>query len=356
MKGTIVIIISVFICLAFIFAGIMLFAKHQMSKLPGLTFQEALAYTTKSKPNAVITVGIIKDGAASYKVYGENGRELDKMLHTYEIGSLTKTVTAGLINKAVLEGKINLRSTIDTYLDLPKNNNYPTIEGLLTHTSGYNSFYMEKPMLANSFKSGNDFLGVTKEMTMARLRRLNTVEKNHKFKYSNFGFAVLGLVLEAVYGTDYTTLCNDFLQNELGLKNTKISDTTGDLGKYWDWQETDAYLPAGGITSDISDMLKYAQLQLDDGNVFSNCHHSLKTINASPETHKKMGIRMDEIGMSWIIDTENNIVWHNGGTSSYNSYLGFHPETKTAVVILSNLSPSSGIPATVLGVKLLGEL
>ena len=68
------------------------------------------------------------------------------------------------------------------------------------------------------------------------------------------------------------------------------------------------------------------------------------------------GIRLDEIGMAWIIDRENGVVWHNGGTGDYNSYLGFSPETGTAVVILSNLSPSYRIPATVLGVKLLSEL
>lgn len=62
---------------------------------------------------------------------------------------------------------------------------------------------------------------------------------------------------------------------------------------------------------------------------------------------------MDEIGMSWIIDKENGIVWHNGGTGNYNSYLGFHSETGMAVVILSNLSPKYRIPATMLGVKIL---
>ena len=40
----------------------------------------------------------------------------------------------------------------------------------------------------------------------------------------------------------------------------------------------------------------------------------------------------------------------------YDSYLGFDPESGTAVVILSNLSPNDRIPATVLGVNLLKEL
>lgn len=327
------IIIIASICLLLVFGGAMLFGKYQMSKLPELTFKEALKYTTKGNSEAVISVGIIKDGVASYKVYEEDGKELSAESHTYEIGSIPKTVTAGLINKAIQEDKISLNDTIDTYLDLPSGNSYPTIEELLTHTSGYNSFYLEKPMVANFFKSRNDFYGVTKEMTMDRLRHLSVDKESYDFKYSNFGYATLGLVLESVYNTDYQTLANNFLQTELGLTNTRISDKSSDSGNYWDWKENDVYLSAGTVTSDISDMLKYAQLQLDNDNVFIECHKSLKDINASTKSYKAMGINMDAIGMSWIIDKENSIVWHNGLTGNYNSYLSFNPETKTAIVV-----------------------
>ena len=60
--------------------------------------------------------------------------------------------------------------------------------------------------------------------------------------------------------------------------------------------------------------------------------------------------------MSWIIDSKNNIIWHNGGPGNYNSYLGSNPETGTAVVVVSNLAPNYRVPATALGVKLLLEL
>lgn len=69
-----------------------------------------------------------------------------------------------------------------------------------------------------------------------------------------------------------------------------------------------------------------------------------------------MDINMDGIGMSWIIDKKNDILWHNGGTGNYNSYVGFSLKTKTAIVVLSNLSANCRIPATVLGAKLLVEL
>jgi len=189
-----------------------------------------------------------------------------------------------------------------------------------------------------------------------KVSKLNMDKESYGFNYSNFGYAVLGLVLEAVYDTDYPMLVNDFVQNELGLKNTKISEKDGDLGDYWDWKYDDAYLSAGAITSNITDMLAYAQMQLENNPYFAECHKSTKQINATSASYASMGIRMDEIGLSWIIDNENGIVWHNGATGDYNSYLGFNIETGTAVVVLSNLSPNYRIPATILGVKLLVEL
>ena len=60
--------------------------------------------------------------------------------------------------------------------------------------------------------------------------------------------------------------------------------------------------------------------------------------------------------LSEYIDGESGVVWHNGGTGDYNSYLGVDIDKGAAVVILSNLAPDCRIPATVLGIKLLDEL
>lgn len=355
MKIFTIVIIIVIIIAALAIGSMMIYGKKQISKIPELTFTEALKYTTKDNADAVITVGIIKDGQSSYKVYGENGKELPAEPHIYEIGSLTKTFTAALINKAIIEGKISLDDTIDHYLVLPNGNVYPTIKELLTHTSGYKAYYFESPMISNFLKGRNDYYGITREMVLQKACNLNMNKENYNFSYSNYGYAILGLVLEKVYDNDYTALVNSFMQNELELTDTKISDKSGDLGNYWDWQINDAYLSAGAITSNISDMLSYAQMQLEYNPYFYECHNSLKTINASTKDYTTMGINMDKIGMSWIIDNKNGIIWHSGGTEDYNSYLGFNLETGTAVVVLSNLAPNYRIPATVLGVKLLIE-
>jgi CubicO group peptidase (beta-lactamase class C family) len=350
------ILLVVLLSAALLVVGFSFYGKAQMAKIPDLTFEDALAYTLKDNKDAVITVGIIQDGQATWKVYGENGEELPDELHTYEIGSLTKTFTAALINKAIDEGKVELDATIDTYLPLPEGKQYPSIKELVTHTSGYQGYYFEKPMIGNFFNGRNSFNGVSRDMVLAKAKSLDMDQESYGFKYSNFGFAILGLVLETVYESDYSALLNDYVQNDLDLAATKISQQDGDLKNYWDWQPQDAYIPAGAMTSNIEDMLRYAQMQLADDPRFEPCHESLKIIDDSTENFRTIGINLDEIGMAWIIDNENGFIWHNGGTGHYNSYLGFCPDAETAVVILSNLAPNYRIPATVLGIKLLQEV
>ncbi|GAA0489416.1 hypothetical protein GCM10008986_14060 [Salinibacillus aidingensis] len=46
------------------------------------------------------------------------------------------------------------------------------------------------------------------------------------------------------------------------------------------------------------------------------------------------------LGMNWIIDKEKGVIWHNGGTGGYSSFIGFNKEKQSGVVILSNYAPS----------------
>lgn len=332
------------------------YGRMMMQKIPALSFADALGYTLKDNPEALITVGTVKDGRSFYTVYGSNSQILPAVRHTYEIGSLTKTFTAALVGRAVEEGRIQLDQTIDQYLSLPKGRTYPTVADLLTHTSGYKPYYFEWPMASNFLSGKNDFYGITKDRLTKKLQAIKWPDKIHGYLYSNFGYAALGLILEGIYEKDFASLMDDYLAHGLKLNSTRLSDQTGDLAGYWDWNKDDAYLPAGGLLSDIEDMLAYARMQLAEEGIFRAAHRPLRQIDATTDENAMMDIRLDAIGMAWIIDEDHYITWHNGGTGHFNSYLGFDQDNGTAVVILSNLSPNSRIPATVLGVKLMEEL
>jgi CubicO group peptidase (beta-lactamase class C family) len=82
----------------------------------------------------------------------------------------------------------------------------------------------------------------------------------------------------------------------------------------------------------------------------------LVKLDTSSSSSIKIDMHIDSVGAAWIIDKHNDIIWHNGGTGHFNSYLGFDQSKKIAVVVLSNLAPNYRISATIMGVKLLTDL
>jgi CubicO group peptidase (beta-lactamase class C family) len=333
-------------------------AADRMSLIPSMTFQQMLKYTTKDNKDAIITVGIIKGASMSYTAYGESGTILPRKEYTYEIGSATKTFTCSLLCKAISEERVKLTDSIDKYISLPASNYYPTFEKLVTHTSGYKGYYFNWQM-ANNFFHGqkNDFYGINKETLNKQISAHIVQEKEYPFYYSNFGISVVGIALSHIYGKDYTSVMNDFIVSDLGLEHTKISDGTGDLKGYWNWKSDDGYIPAGAITSTIGDMLEYVDLHMTESIPYLALgHQEVAEINATKKQYEKMNVRMDAAGIGWMIDKQNNIIWHNGGTSNFNSYIAFDPKDQVGVVILSNLSPNYRIPATIMGARLMLDL
>lgn len=346
------------IAVLFIILGISVFwfvTSYGMNQIPLMTFEEMIAYTTKDNEEAIITVGTIKDGKMTYTIYGNNASVLPNKEHIYEIGSITKTFTASLLSRAIGEGKIDLYDQINKYIDLPEKGYYPSLKRIVTHTSGYKEYYFDWQMTYNFLHHrGNEFYGINNESVTKKLGKVELDNKDYNFKYSNFGVAIVGRVLSCVYRTDYAQLMNNFITDDLKLENTQISDGTGNLSEYWDWKSDDAYLPAGALTSTINDMMKYIELQMSgDIPYLSRGHEIVAEVNATTKQYEKLNIRIDGVGIGWMIDLKNNIIWHNGGTSNFNSYVAFDKDKQIGVVILSNCSPNYRIPATVMGVKLM---
>jgi CubicO group peptidase (beta-lactamase class C family) len=317
-----------------------------------------LGYTTKDNEEAIISVGIIKDGKASFTVYGQNATILPDHEFGYEIGSITKTFTTSLLSKALFEEKTTLSDSIDRYVELPIKNRYPDFQQLVTHTSGYKNYYFDWHMVANVLNGEkNDYYGISTVVLDEKIGRIDYTHTEHAFTYSNFGISVVGSALAKIYEKDFASLMNDFIVSDLNLEQTRVSDGTGDLTGYWNWGQNDAYIPAGAIVSTIDDMLQYVQLHLEEKLPYLSLGHAtLKHVQATTKTYEKMGIRIDAVGMGWMIDNQKNILWHNGATSNFNSYVAFDKEKQIGVVILSNLPPNYRIPATVMGIKLLSTL
>lgn len=328
--------------------------NRKTEKLSSMSFKEAVQYYTHGTSEVRLTVGTIDNGEIKYTVYGRNSKKLDRKSYTYDMGSATKIITAALVNKAIAEGKMKLDDEISAYIELPANNFYPTLQELLSHTSGYKSFYFEPNMIFNGLVDRNIYQGIKSDRIINRARTRSLPMAAYDFKYSNYGYALLGALLEKVYDTNYTKLVNEYAK-EQGLKNTGIGNTNDDLRRYTTWSENDAYLSSNGVRTDIEDMLKLINTIMNDPN-YAGMYQSVRVINQENALNNKYNIHMDEIGMSWVIDNTNSFIWNNGATDNYNMYIGFSPSTKKAVIIMSNMPSSYRTSTTVMGIKCLKRM
>lgn len=335
-------------------SGFLMVINYKMNQLSSMTSAEMIAYTNDGRADSITSIGIVNGDKVTMMVYGEDGQLIDDFSTAYEIGSITKTFTGALLCKAQSEGRVNLDDTIDRHLELEPGRSYPTIKSLATHTSGYKNYYLSFQMIKNKLSGNeNDYYGVG---THIQRTEMTKVVKPGKFKYSNFGIGVLGTVLSEVYEQPFDELMNSFIEKDLGLMNTRMAKEETQREGYWEWKSGDVYLASGGILSTIEDMTAYLRLQMSDAFACleqgQRVYHEVENPSSRLE---KMNIRTDAVGLTWMIDEMNGFCWHNGGTSTFNSYIAFDTNSNIGVVILSNLPPKYRIPATVIGPKVMLE-
>ena len=325
--------------------------KNKMKEISQYTSNQMIDYTLNNNENSIISIAIYDENGITYNVYGADYN----LNYDYEIGSITKTFTAMLVSKAIDEGRINLDDNISNYLEL-ENRYYPTIKRIITHTSGLKPYYLSFQKIKNYFTGENDFYNISKEQLLEELNKTKLEDRDYNFNYSNFGVSTLGLVLEKVYDKNYNNLLKEYLE-QLDMNNTTIATGTGNLSGYWKWNEDDGYIPTGAIISNIQDMSKYLEILItSDENCVIKTQEPLKDVNVVNEIYDMFDVNVDSVGMTWMIDNKNNIIWHNGSTTNFNSYIGFNREKKVGIVVLSNISPQKDVNMTLIGNRIMHEL
>jgi hypothetical protein len=104
------------------------------------------------------------------------------------------------------------------------------------------------------------------------------------------------------------------------------------------WDLT-ALAGAGALRSSANDMLTFIAAYLGSVNT------PLAAAMAEQlSIRRPAGANGMEIAYGWFIQTKNgnSIIWHNGGTGGYRSFIGFDPKAKRGVVVLSNHSSPAG--------------
>ena len=268
----------------------------------------------------------------------------------FEIGSVTKVFTGILLAEMVERGEVALDDPVVKYLPegttVPLRNGKPiTLASLVTQSSGL-------PRLPPNLRPAdgeNPYADYTEAQLYAGLGQVKLAHDPFAhYEYSNFGMGLLGNALARRAGKSYFELLRERVLKPLGMNDTAIElsadqharlvpgfTATLNPAKNWDLP---ALAGAGALRSTANDMLKLLGAMLGRRDLPGALGKALKR---SIEPMLPAGEAM-EIGMAWHILKRGPpaIIWHNGGTGGYRSWCGFAPETKTAVVVLSNTALS----------------
>ncbi len=299
-----------------------------------------------------LSIGILKDGKTSFYNYGETKMgdgKTPSSKNLYEIGSITKTFTGLLLAKAVIEKKISLNDPVNKYLpkDIPVikfGNDTLKIIHLSNHTSGL-------PPLPDNLDLNNNSANPYKNYDAAKLYTFLKTAKlaqkpGAKFEYCNLGVGLLGTILEKVNKIPFEKMVTNFICAKAGMNATKQLLTKKDSALFmqgydgnilaqgqWDFKALGA---AGCLRSNAEDMLKYAAINLSSKDeVLQQAIELAHTLTFNQDGEK--------IGLNWFIREWGwgNVLFHNGGTGGYRSFLAINLKTANAVIILSNTAVSN---------------
>ncbi|MGD1031117.1 MAG: serine hydrolase [Opitutaceae bacterium] len=300
-----------------------------------------------------LVVGVIDANGRRVVAYGSlaegDRRPLDGNT-VFEIGSMTKVFTSLVLMDMVQKGEVAVNDPVATYLpagvSVPERDGRKiTLEDLATQSSGL-------PRMPSNFKPkdpSNPYADYSADLLYAFLSGYQlTREIGAQFEYSNLGVGLLGQALSLRAGMDYESMVRARVLGPLGMTRTGVTlspemkarmavghDTNLDPVPNWD---LGALAGAGALRSSANDMLTFLAANLGYAKT-----PLAAAMAAQLSIRRPAGPGM-EIAYNWFIQTKNgkSIIWHNGGTGGYRSYMGFDPQARAGVVVLSNFASSAG--------------
>jgi CubicO group peptidase (beta-lactamase class C family) len=298
-----------------------------------------------------ISIGIYKDGQTYKGYYGEIDRGKGNKANDnsiFEIASVTKTFTAYITAKAVLEGKLNLDDDIRKYLDgsfenLEIENRPIFIKDILTHTTGIKRERFSN-VLSKLFSNDATF---NERKAITRYKKENFIEDLKKYKletipgkeYDYSGFVapeILAIILEKVYQRPYPKLLEEFILEKAQMNHTSIRISTDNrkniLNGYTDNNQlieplqTPLTGAGGGLKSTVPDMLRYIEFLLKENkSIMKEMRKSLFYDENEEE----------EYGYFWTRDSDD-LMLHNGGTAGFINWLIVLPNMNTGFTVSFN--------------------
>jgi CubicO group peptidase (beta-lactamase class C family) len=311
-----------------------------------------LQLRVSGQPGCVIAIAL-KDRLLSEHAFGFADLSTQEKLtarHRFRIASQSKSFTAAGVMKLREQGKLKLDDAIGDYVaGLNSAIARVTIGQVLSHSAGITRDGSD----CGYYDGRRPF--VSAQEVMADLAADPPIDPNTRFKYSNHGFALLGLLIEAIAGEPFAIWIKREIVDAVGLKETtpdmpipkdapfaRGHSTKLLLGERviypGDYSEN-AMAPAGGFVSTASDLARYF------ARISPHAKRSVLSVASRREMtrrHWRNGHSSGEeyYGLGIISGTLDGWDWfgHSGGLPGYISRTAVVPEQDLTICVLTNAS------------------
>ena len=321
-----------------------------------------------------LAVAAVKDGQVVLsKGYGF--RDVERGLPVtpqtlMAIGSNSKSFTAVILGQLVDEGKLEWDAPVRDYL--PDFQLYDAVatrlmtpRDLLTHRSGLPRH--DRVWIGRSYD---------RQELYDRMRYLEpSASFRQRYQYQNLMFMTAGILAERITGQSWEDLVEERIFQPLGMtrSNTSADDMPGSGDYSLPYMERagmvvavpmlniDAVGPAGSINSSVEEMMRYIQMQIDQGSfqgrtVLSRENalqmQSPQSANFSGTVESPDYPELGPGGYGLAVGVSGyqgrKLVAHGGGIDGFISSMSWMPHENAGVMVLTNFSGENPVPTIVM--------
>ena len=291
-----------------------------------------------------LTVGFAQGDVEWVKGYGHadlENRVPATARSSYRLASVTKPMTAVAILQLVEQGKVDLDAPVQAYVPYFPVKPFPvTVRQLLGHLGGIDAYRDSK--VEQHFKAHKDT-----RQSIAVFEQFELIaEPGTRFRYTSYGYNLLGAVIEAASGESYGRYMQRHVWQPLGMHDTRMDDPdaviphrvrgyrlAGQELQNSEFVDISSRFSAGGTRASVPDMLAFGK-GIHEGKILSAA--SLASMVQPMATRAG---RLTDYGMGWELIPAGGryAIAHGGQQPETVTYMFSFPSRKLTIAVAANL-------------------
>ena len=272
----------------------------------------------------------------------------------FELGDLTQVFTSLLVHELAIDGRLDLKISINTLLPEGLQSTYfqdVSLQDCLSHTTGL-------PRLPNNIGAkqldhNQPFEFYKPSDLAAFIRQWKPSDDERNYQYSLIGYELVGIILEHQFNQSFGQLIKDVL-NPIYAFESLCTGSLGPLrkgrnkvGNEVEPMRFSSFLASSGLRSNSKDL---GRILLDPE--FRSRKAFLETLKIQANTAVDSSVSIASGWHQYTVNRHHTFYLHKGSTMGFSSFMAYHPNSQTGVVILSSKKVNLGP----MGYYIMGQL